>query len=330
MTRAPATLAAKRQAQPDCNSNLSGSYTSRIDSIISALLAGGIEPKHPGNVFGNIQNGRLLRFATRSKPKKTNGWMVVHFNQGLPFLAVAGDWATGAEVKWVADNREGQSPLERHQTHARLQEIIEAQRIGQAKRWQQAALSAARVWGNCEPADPNHPYLQRKGVQPLSARQQGDRLVLLLTDLQWDAWSLQTISATGDKRLMAGGRKSGCCIYVHGPIQPSQVLICEGFATGATLAEQHTKALVLAAVDAGNLKGVAIAVREKWPNAELVICGDDDRQTPGNPGASAARAAAVSASAYLAFPEWPEVAPKHLTDFNDLENWWRGVYETGK
>lgn len=138
--------------------------------------------------------------------------------------------------------------------------------------------------------------------------------------------SLQFIAADGGKLLLSGGRKRGCFIPVAGDMaDPTRVIICEGWATGCTLAEDEPAALALAAVDAGNLEPVALAARRRWPSAELVIAGDDDRLTAGNPGATKAKAAAIIASgALLALPQWPEDAPDHLTDFNDLAVWLAG------
>jgi putative DNA primase/helicase len=103
----------------------------------------------------------------------------------------------------------------------------------------------------------------------------------------------------------------------------SRIVICEGWATGCTLAEDDPQAAVLAAIDAGNLKLVALEVRRHWPKAELVIAGDDDRKTPGNPGATKAREAAIAAEGLIALPQWPAGAPEMLTDFNDLAVWSR-------
>jgi putative DNA primase/helicase len=130
--------------------------------------------------------------------------------------------------------------------------------------------------------------------------------------------------------LLSGGRKHDCVIPVTGKLadiasfayeHPPRVVICEGWATGCTLAEDEPGARVLAAVDAGNLVPVAIAARHCWPSTEIVIAGDDDRLTEGNPGATKARAAAIAANGLLALPEWPENAPESLTDFNDLAVW---------
>jgi putative DNA primase/helicase len=81
----------------------------------------------------------------------------------------------------------------------------------------------------------------------------------------------------------------------------------------------------LAAVDAGNLQAVTTGARNRWPTADIVVCGDDDRQTEGNPGATKARAAAIAAGARYALPEWPPAAPLNLSDFNDLYTWQKGA-----
>ncbi|MDT4822672.1 hypothetical protein FQZ97_558790 [compost metagenome] len=75
-------------------------------------------------------------------------------------------------------------------------------------------------------------------------------------------------------------------------------------------------------MNAGNLEPVARALRTKYGELiELVIAGDDDRQTEGNPGRTAATAAALAVAGLVTFPDWPPGAPPHLSDFNDLANW---------
>jgi len=47
----------------------------------------------------------------------------------------------------------------------------------------------------------------------------------------------------------------------------------------------------------------------KFPELRLVICADDDRETPGNPGVTHATAAARAVGGFLAVPKFPEVHP---------------------
>ncbi|GGC62085.1 toprim domain-containing protein [Marinobacter halophilus] len=302
------------------------SYPDRLEAIRVAVLEHDIEPENMDALLSRLPDaeGKPLRFGTARKPRSKNGWLIAYFDRGLPFVVIAGDWSTGAEMKWVAHSMDTLTAEEQRELRCRMAEARKIREEEQARRWEARAAAASRRWRSCPPADPEHPYLLRKGIQPHRARQQDGELVLLLSDFSGKSWSLQTIGEAGGKRLMAGGKKSGHLIVVDGPNDPARVLICEGWATGCTLAEIDPAALVLAAVDCSNLQAVATGARNHWPDADLIVCGDDDRQTPGNPGAAAARAAALAAGAQLALPEWPPAAPLHLSDFNDLHNWQRG------
>lgn len=300
-------------------------YTDSVASLLDAMTANGIEPANPDALLSNLSDGTLKRFPTASKRRKRNGWIVLHHYRQLPAIAIAGDWSTGAELKWTAHQQDTLTDSERRQLQQQMEQAKAQRKAEQARQWDERAARALTDWYQAQPAEPNHPYLQKKGIQPHNARQQGRDLVLLLTDFNGKAWSLQTIDGAGNKRLMAGGRKADNFIVVNHCPYPSRVLVCEGWATGCTLAESYGDALVLAAVDAGNLQAVTTGARNRWPDADLIVCGDDDRKTPGNPGATAARAAALAAGARFALPEWPPTAPLHLSDFNDLAAWRQGA-----
>ena len=325
MKKAPAPEGARHQTHHQYNNN-DGGYPARLDSIRAALLEAGIEPANLEGLLSCLPDaeGKPVRFGTASKPRSKNGWLIAYHDRGLPVVVIAGDWATGAEMKWIAGNPDTMTPAEQRALKRRMAEAKRSREKEQARQWEARAAAAVRRWHSSHPADSQHPYLKGKGIQAHRARQQGRELALLLTDFSGKAWSLQTIDEAGDKRLMAGGKKAGNFIVVDGPGYPASVLICEGWGTGCTLAEIDPAALVLAAVDCGNLKAVATGARNRWPDADLIVCGDDDRQTPGNPGATAARAAALAAGARFALPEWPPAAPLHLSDFNDLAEWQRG------
>jgi putative DNA primase/helicase len=309
------------------NDTTTSTYAERLDAIRAALLNAGIEPHDLDALLSRLvdTDSQIIRTGTASKPRSKNIWAIAYHDRGLPFVVVAGDWSTGAETKWIAAAGETLSLAEQRELKRRMVDARKARELEQARQHEQSAAKAARRWHQSAPADQTHGYLLRKGVQAHSARQQGRELVLLLTDFTGKAWSLQTINEAGDKRLMAGGKKAGNFIVVAGTDYPARILICEGYATGCTLAELDPAALVLAAVDAGNLKAVATGARNRWPDAEIVVCGDDDRHTPGNPGVTAARAAAIAAGALYALPEWPDNAPLTLTDFNDLHQWQKGA-----
>ncbi len=236
-----------------------------------------------------------------------------------------GDWSSGLSETWQAKR---DKPLSRAERAAFAHRVEEAKKQAEAERrtrQAEAATRAVAIWNTATPAPGNHPYLIRKRIRPHGARIHKGALTLPVMDFTGRLTSLQFVAADGGKLLLSGGRKRGCFIPVAGDMaNPTRVIICEGWATGCTLAEDEPAALVLAAIDAGNLEPVALAARRRWPSAELVIAGDDDRLTAGNPGATKAKAAAIASGALLALPQWPEDAPEHLTDFNDLAVWLAG------
>jgi len=126
--------------------------------------------------------------------------------------------------------------------------------------------------------------------------------------------------ADGAKRFTTGMAKTGHFIHVAGDLAaPKLIAIAEGWATAMAVAQRFFPgAAVLAALDCGNLLHVAQAARQRFPGAELVLCADDDRCTPGNPGLTKAREAARAVGGTLARPAWPAGAPLELSDFADL------------
>ena len=271
-----------------------------------AIRDAGMEP--PEVIVPN----RVHRFPGKGKPRGNKaGWCILFEGERRGLF---GDGSRGYSQHWRAGRRcpflaERKRPQFFREPHA-------------ASRQEFAARRAARIWERATTASADHPYLKRKGIRPHGARLHKGCLVLPVVDFTGHLASLQFIDRAGDKRFLAGGRKQGCFIPVAWKAKdPLRIVICEGWATGCTLAEDDPRAMVLAAMDAGNLAPVALATRNCWPHATLIIAADDDRLTPGNPGLTRGKEAALLADAQLAVPQWPSDAPSHLTDFNDLATW---------
>lgn len=283
----------------------------------AAIRATGLEPPD------TIVPGELHRFPGIGKNNgNTAGWCRL-FDDGQG--GVFGDWSSNFTETWQA---------KRNKTYSKAKCANATRRVEQAKkqveaernaRQADASNRAAAIWKAATPALGKHPYLIRKHIQPHGARLYKHALLLPVVDFTNRLTSLQFIGTDGGKLLLSGGRKQGCFIPVAGDMKfSSSIIICEGWATGCTLAEDDPTALVLAAIDSGNLMPVAMTARNRWPSAKLVIAGDDDRLTAGNPGATKSKTAAIASGALLALPQWPENAPEHLTDFNDLVVWLGG------
>ena len=188
------------------------------------------------------------------------------------------------------------------------------------ERAQQTAANTAQTWfHNGRQADSLHPYLARKLVKPYNLRQRGDDLLIPLY-LHNELVNIQSVQPDGSKRFLPGGRAKGCYSLI-GQIESGRDLyICEGWATGATIHES-TGMAVVCAMSASNLLEVGLWIQECYFDIRLIIAGDDDRQTKGNPGTTAAAKAASALNCYMVLPTFPANAPMSLTDFNDLACW---------
>ena len=118
------------------------------------------------------------------------------------------------------------------------------------------------------------------------------------------------------KRYAAGAPTAGT-FYLLGRItDDGTIIVCEGAATGATL-HRETRHAVAAAMDCNNLLAVCRALRARYPRADIVVAGDDDRGTPGNPGRTKAIEAAEASDALVLLPTFCTECTG-CTDHNDV------------
>lgn len=161
------------------------------------------------------------------------------------------------------------------------------------------------MWQEAAPACEAHPYLLEKLVKPHGIRQRNDVLLVPMRDASGELWGVQTITPDGAKRFLRDARKRG--LHALGGAIVDVLAICEGYATAASVHEA-TGYPVAVAFDAGNLEPVAKTLREKYTNAKIIICGDDDsgteERTGRNPGRHCAEAAARAVGGIVALPEF--------------------------
>ncbi|SED44505.1 toprim domain-containing protein [Pseudomonas migulae] len=265
--------------------------------------------------FLPVPDGQIHRFHVPGDKSGTlNGWHVLYLD-GIASGAF-GSWKTGGSNTW--SSREPADHREAEQVRQRIEQARRQREAEQQRRQLNAANIAQRWWRDARRADPDHPYLIAKGIRAHSLRQRNDELLVPLYS-SGVLVNLQRIAPDGSKRFLFGGRIKGAYSPL-GRITPDNPLcICEGWATGATLHESGYT--VACSMNAVNLKPAALALRAEYHTTEIIIAGDDDRLTDGNPGRTAANAAAAAVGGQVAFPEWPEGAPDDLTDFNDLASW---------
>jgi putative DNA primase/helicase len=179
---------------------------------------------------------------------------------------------------------------------ARRQRIEQAERDRLAEQ-ERVAEKAGRIWNNLRESGAST-YLARKNVRAWGVRFSRGSIVVPVVDVEDKLWGLQFIDGDGRKTFLTGMRKSGCFHRIPGS---GPIAIAEGYATGASI-RQAMGWEVWIAFDAGNLKNVAAAARQRNPADTILICGDDDIGTPGNPGRTKATEAAAAVGGKAIFP----------------------------
>ncbi|MEX0447645.1 DUF927 domain-containing protein [Xenorhabdus sp. SGI246] len=124
-------------------------------------------------------------------------------------------------------------------------------------------------------------YLTAKGLKyPNQYLLEDGSLLLPLTTLDKKITGAQIIKPDGEKKLLSGSQKKGAFIALSALSEsPDMLVITEGYATALTI-YQFYYGTVLAALDAGNLLSVAKAVRERWPDTNIIIAADNDWHHP--------------------------------------------------
>ena len=286
-------------------------YCNAEAAFLDAMHTAGCAPHDAREV---VADGVLHRYRVNGDKASTrNGWFIL-FGDGIPSGAF-GSWKHGVTENWSARGFNSLTPGERDEQRRRIEAAREAAQALQRQKHMCAADRAAHIWNRAKPARTDHGYLVRKGIAPGFARQLNDVLVLKIQDMNGGITGLQFIDSGGGKRMLSGSKKQGSFILVQRR-DTGRLLVCEGFATAVSLAAMFPADSVIAALDAGNLKNVAVGFSKRTPDGEIVICADRDTT-----GKAAGRAAALAAGGKLMLPNFPADAPDELTDFNDLQQW---------
>lgn len=210
-------------------------------------------------------------------------------DKGIPWVYGKDEALSPAQLSaWNAEKEQRRQKLE--------QENIESQK--------EVARNCQQLWNSYADCQ-EHGYLQRKHIHAHGARvvKKGNHAgCLAVPAYGWDAlgyfqlWSLQFIDAEKrgdepDKHFRFGGRKRGCFFPIGfdpEKDQPSLLYIAEGFATATSICEA-TGVPTVAAFDAGNLKGVAVALRQHFSDCWLTFIADNDDSGAGVKGAREAK-----------------------------------------
>lgn len=241
-------------------------------AISTAASSIGIAPPD----YPLVADSCIKRYHDRlnDRPGTRNAWYIAHYNLDGTTGGSVGSNKLQASVNWCTSARRTFSPEEKarfakEQAAARLKAETDRR-----QRQADAAAKAAYLWRRAKPAAPGHPYIIRKGIHPHRARQSGAALVLDYRNNNGIITTLQFIQPDGSKKFLTDGEAGGSSHRFGGQLTDC-IILAEGFATGATLHEA-TGYPVAVCGSAGNLRPVAVGIRERHPGVKIIIAGDAD------------------------------------------------------
>lgn len=266
-----------------------------------------------------IDDGEIHRVPHQSSKKGSlDGWYIMHTSGKIP-VGICGSWkAPEFQSTWVAETGRTLTFQERADHLKWVEEVKEKQAIAKKANQEKAAERATSEVSAYADASPDHPYLQRKRVQPHGIKVDGaGSLVVPIFNKDGEVVSHQRITADGAKKYLGGGEVKSCFYELRG--NRKVVFVGEGFATCASVFEA-TGYTVFVAFDCGNLPRVAKVAKEMFPGAKIVMAADNDQFTDGNPGITKANEAASMVNGMMVYPTFSEseVSAGKPKDFNDL------------
>ncbi len=262
-----------------------------------------------------VPDGKVHRFEIEPGDRSA-GYYIAHRNfllrSGEEWYHVRyGSWRAGASSKTFSTLKGILTEEDRQALEKQVAKDTKALDKLIAEGHELTAIEVAARWELLSQSGTN-PYLEQKQINgDLGIRYDNfnEAIYIPARDHNGKLWTLQRIDKDG-KRFHRGGRVSGN-FHTIGHFK-NKIFIAEGFATAASI-HLATSELAVCAFDAGNLRKTANAIKRLYPQSTIVVCGDDDRGNPENPGKRNAESAARSIGAAVVFPQ-----SQTGTDFNDL------------
>lgn len=255
-----------------------------------------------------IADGALHRFSTDKKGQK-DGWYVFYGMAGA-----FGDWRQDIHEKWSPELN-GLLHQDQNTLRQQRKEAFRTAEEEKYQRYEETSHKAFEQWTSLS-EEGESPYLLKKKVEPFGIRFNKDTLVIPLRDASGKLYSLQYIYPDGTKRFLTGGRKKSCFHHIGVLEDGNPILVCEGYATGASLYMATHQPTVIS-FDAGNLEPVVEELKKAYPNSPIKIYGDDDVWKDTNTGRTIAEQVTLKHNCSVVFPRFKNTETKP-TDFNDL------------
>lgn len=257
-------------------------------------------------------------------------------------MGAFGDWHdSGKKTTWSAYDSYAHEWTERQKEDYKVkkqqQEEKARKHLREIEKKQKDISDQLSVqWANftfSSQSDPEYQYLIDKKVVGYGIKYGRDQFgcfaAVPLIDINGTLYNMQKIynlkaDGSNNKWFLPGARKQGCFHIMGQPLgslkEEDIVYVCEGYATGASIHAAIDRTVIVA-FDAGNLKYVVSAIKQRYPFLNLMIAADNDQwqEDGNNTGLTKAYEVSKQWGCHVVYPTFgPEHSLKKPTDFNDL------------
>lgn len=232
------------------------------------------------------------------KGSKTSGVYMIH-SDGCPAGYAINYKVSGEAFNWRFDFEKLKGDTKYNKLYALAQTPefkAEAERVKKEHEKQEAQEKAEALEkdkkefaGAVKLINPELEYLKRKKVKifgELKSDAKGN-IILPLRNIKGEFMSLQRIAPSGDKLFATDAVTAGAFFNIDLDKAKNNldkpIIICEGYATGATLYEL-TNCPVVCAMNCYNLARICEAIRKKFKSHKIIIMADNDAKTKSERG----------------------------------------------
>ena len=230
-----------------------------------------------------IPDGRINRFNLDEHDHKKSGYYLAFQNFSpdsgqIFYVIVYGNWKTG-EQKTHCTLLE-MSRADKKIAQDKINELRKKEEEARSKRQKEISEEVTAKWEKLA-AGGSSEYVDRKQIKECKLGIRYDNfkgeIYVPLKDFEGKIWSLQKISRDGEKRFTTGGRVKDCYHVVGGDFKEDRIYFAEGLATAASCSMALGEPVVCC-FSAGSLESLPTQFRRKYPNAEIIILGDNDER----------------------------------------------------
>ena len=213
------------------------------------------------------QHGDIADIVRRCQPDGVDGsiasvakWLRAAINRPIEAEPVA---------RAEAGSQDTAKEAERARREAERQALAEA-----------VAIETKRMLAKSKPPQLCHPYIAQKQIVPYGARQHKNMIIIPVRNWDGDVRSVQRIWWNAAKQKMVKAYLEDSviedCFHLIGGGQTDKILFCEGWATACSL-HQACDLPTIATLSDRKMASVAKLFRERCPQAQFILCADNDK-----------------------------------------------------